>query len=150
MRFFRLFTVATLALFLVGVLLFNVKLYYQPSYQEVGAQHINKGVLRQLAHLKEELRHGAGREMQRIYPEGFVFLNALYGLSWLEVSEYLTSESDLYQEAHEEINWVLKEVLSEKAKSNFSARLNPSYGIFYRGWSNYLLGTKLRQLSKAH
>lgn len=82
--------------------------------------------------------------MQGVYPEGFVFMHVLYGLSWVEVAQSLSSKDELYREAHGEIDWALRELASETAKQPFDPNLKPAYGIFYRGWTNYLLGRKLR------
>ena len=145
-NFLKKSTAAFLLLIVIGVLIFNIKLYYQPQYKASGTGSIHQGLLNQLNHLKAKMHNGAADDMQRIYPEGFVFLQALYGLNWIELSESFEGGEQLYQEAQEEINWVLKELSSKKAKQPFRQNLKPSYGIFYRGWSNYVLGRKIQSI----
>src|SRR5215217_9466856 len=43
------------------------------------------GVRRQLTFLRSALDGGAGDDAQRLFPEGYFFLHALYGLSWVEL-----------------------------------------------------------------
>lgn len=139
----RYTTALLLCLLLLGILLFNIRLYYQPSYNSL---HHNQNLLHQLEHLKEELHNGAADDMQRLYPEGYVFLTSLYGLTWIEVAEWLSADEALFYEANIEINWVLAELASPQAKRPFHEFIAPSYGIFYRGWSNYVLGRKIKAL----
>ncbi|MFK7923760.1 MAG: hypothetical protein AB8H47_17505 [Bacteroidia bacterium] len=98
----------------------------------------------QLRYLKDKLHAGAAKEMQGVYPEGFVFLNVLYGLSWIEVAESISAKNELFEEAHSEINWVLSELASEDGFRVFEPNLDPAFGVFYKGWTNYLLGRKLK------
>ena len=81
--------------------------------------------------------------MQQFYPEGFVFTQAVYGLSWAEVAAVADHNSTLYKEAQEEISYALKEVQSPQGKRGFEENLPIPFGAYYTGWSNYLLGKKL-------
>jgi len=84
----------------------NVGLYHSPDCQQVGKGTVNEEVLAQLHFLKDELHHNdAGRRMQKFFPEGFVFINALYGLSWCEIAKDFDPKTDLYQEALNEIDF---------------------------------------------
>lgn len=71
------------ALFLVIALILylNIRLYYQPQWSTTAPQ-INLSVEAQLNYLQKRMHAGAAVDMQKIYPEGYLFLNALYGLSW--------------------------------------------------------------------
>lgn len=149
MKFIKRSFAFLIALFLVGILLFNVQLYYTPSFISYGPKGINQDLLFQLRHLKDELHHGAANDMQSVYPEGFVFLNALYGLSWMEIADASQEKNALSQEAYEEIDWVLSELNSRQAHKPFDPFLNPPYGIFYKGWYNYILGRKINSLPEA-
>ena len=80
--------------------------------------------------------------MQRIFPEGFVFTNALYGLSWCEVGISAPTEA-IKARAIQEALFAYKQVSSENARSAFTPDLQPGYGIFYAGWKNYLLSKLL-------
>jgi len=119
-------------------------LYYSPDFKptENGSCY-NQDVYYQLNFLKTALRNGAGNDMQEVYPEGFIFINALYGLSWIDVISDLPRENELYQEGIKELSWVIKEVSSQQAKDIFHKELPLEYGAFYKGWVNYLIGKKL-------
>lgn len=139
-KFISYFSVLS-SLLVIGYL--NVRFYYSPEYLKSGNQVHNVDVYKQLQFLKSELRKGAGEDMQNIYPEGFIFINALYGLSWSEVIEGLNHDSELYKEGIIELSWVVNEVLSPEAKLIFDENLPLNYGAFYMGWSTYILGKKL-------
>lgn len=121
----------------------NIRLYYSPTYVQNESTTINQEVLHQLRYLKTMLHKGGGKTAQGKYPEGFVFMNALYGLTWADFVRNLSFSDSLRKEGLEEIDWVLKELDSEYAQRNFPYELNPHRGIFYVGWKNYLLGKKL-------
>ncbi|HEX8627516.1 MAG TPA: hypothetical protein VF755_05035, partial [Catenuloplanes sp.] len=79
---------------------------------------------------------------QRLFPEGYFFLHALYGLSWVElgVGEPVGDRATALREAR----WALQRLDSPSGRAPFSAGLTPPYGVFYRGWSNWLRGGVLR------
>lgn len=87
---------------LLGMVAFNIRLYYQPRFVTIGDSQINKGQL----------------------PPG----------------------GELYREATGEIDWTWSELSSDEAKEPFEKGLAPPYGIFYRGWTNYVLGRTLKLL----
>ena len=132
-----------LGVLVIFVLFGNARLYYNPSFTSVEAQEINKDVYQQINYLRGKLRKGEGNRMQRLFPEGFVFINVLYGLSWTEFIEVLPNQHSLYLEGLEEIDWVLKELDKPKTKRIFNPKLPLAHGAFYKGWTNYLLGRKL-------
>lgn len=148
-KFLKYSVACLLSLFLVGILVFNLRLFYTPTYVSYGSTSFNQDLLFQLAHVKQELRSGAAHDMQAIYPEGFVFLHALYGLSWMEIADAREKDSELSQEAYEEIDGVLAELNSRQGHKPFDPFLNPPYGIFYRGWYNYVLARKIKSLPVA-
>jgi len=95
-------------------------------------------VRRQLAFLRSALSDGAAESAQKSFPEGYFFLYALYGLASVEVG----SLSDA--------RWALSHVESDAGRAPFDAGLTPAYGVFYRGWVNWLRGKILsRQPSDA-
>lgn len=130
------------------IIYFNCGLYYQPSLVARGSGLINRDIVEQLAFLKKRMHQGAAADMQQLYPEGYIFMHALYGLAWCEVAEKMVSDSVLYRNALEEIDWSYWSVRSGEAKRNFDESLPLPYGAFYCGWSNYLLGKKLRAAGK--
>ncbi|MES2732932.1 MAG: hypothetical protein V4714_14355 [Bacteroidota bacterium] len=128
---------------LIVLIHINKALYYQPTIQTIEGSTINLDILHQLNFLKTTLHQGAGSDMQGLYPEGFIFMHALYGLSWCELATPLNKHTKLYKQAMEEIAWSLAQIDSEEGKQPFTQNLLPAYGAFYAGWSNYLLGKKL-------
>ncbi|MEV8346635.1 hypothetical protein [Streptomyces niveus] len=100
------------------------------------------GVRGQLAFIREALDDGAGDAAQQQFPEGYFFLHALYGLSWVELGmrEPAGAARD---EAEREARWALGRLDSDAGRAAFSAGLTPSYGVFYRGWTNWLRGGTL-------
>jgi hypothetical protein len=96
-------------------------------------------VHRQLTFLRAALDDGADEQAQQLFPEGYFFLHVLYGLSWVELG--LREPSD---EALRESRWALAALDTPAGRAPFSAGLTPSYGVFYRGWTNWLRGGVLR------
>ena len=86
------------------------------------------GVRRQLAFLRSALDDGAAEDAQKLFPEGYFFLYALYGLAQVD-------EGDA-----EEARWALARLEAPAAQAPFSAGLTPAYGVFYRRWLNWLRG----------
>lgn len=129
---------------MLGLILYlNYALYYQPDLSYGDKTVVNADLLAQLRYLKQEIHDGAADDMQAMYPEGFVFLNALYGLTWIELASGMPKDSDLFQEALQETNWAIKEINSSKGKSPFAEELDLPYGAFYNGWLTYLVGKRL-------
>ena len=124
-------------LLLFSILLFwiNIKLYADNFNKE----EKSKDIQLQLNFLNKELKNNKlGARMQNIFPEGFVFTNALYGLSWCELG--LADSSTATNEiALKEALYAYNEINSDDAKSIFSKSLIPENGIFCVGWNNYLL-----------
>lgn len=132
---------------LVGVLLYvvylNVQLYYRPKMQPVAGQQVNQDLVQQLRYLKTRLHAGAAQEMQEVYPEGFVYLNALYALSWTELAAGVPAQVPLYQEALQEARWSIHAIDSNEGRAPFDADLPLPYGAYYQGWRAYTLGRYL-------
>jgi len=128
---------------IIGLLYLNLSLYYSADFDTTKQGIYNKDVYHQLQFLKSELHNGTGNDMQRLFPEGFIFINSLYGLSWVNLIEGLKPSSEIFKEGMDEINWTIEEVNSPKGKSIFRKYLPLEYGAFYKGWTNFLLGKKL-------
>ncbi len=118
------------------ILLFNFRLYAENySYEEK-----KNDIIHQLNFLERELKNNSlGDEMQRIFPEGFVFVNAMYGLSWCELALCDSKDKALHDKAISESLYAFDAINSEKGKRGFDNSLKPGYGIYYSGWRNYLL-----------
>ncbi|BEL06961.1 hypothetical protein Q0Z83_051520 [Actinoplanes sichuanensis] len=94
------------------------------------------GVRRQLAFLREQLDDGADTDAQALFPEGYFFLNVLYGLTWVDLGKRGV-EPD---RAAEEAAWALARMESPAGRAPFDAAAIPAYGVFYAGWTNWLRG----------
>lgn len=122
----------------------NWKTYYHPQCTVMAENKVNTPVLAQLRYLDTRLQQGAAEDMQDIYPEGFLFFHAIYGLAWVELLQQLRSESSIYQEGLSALDRSLEAIFSPKCQNQFPADLPLSHGAFYVGWSTYLLGQKLK------
>ncbi|MGC3943113.1 MAG: hypothetical protein QM762_01015 [Chryseolinea sp.] len=132
-----LFALPFIALIII-IATINVRLFLGPP-----SSPPEDRLLKQLRSLKSDIENGADVKMQRLYPEGYVFLNTLYGLAWCNYLRFSKTDDTGYEEAHSEISSALERVQSPSAHSHFNKYLFPEYGAFYSGWSNYLLGQKL-------
>jgi hypothetical protein len=128
------------ALVVALLIVLNLRLYRAP-YAGVGA--LDAEGLAQLRFLDEAIASGAAQKMQRFYPEGFVFLQALYGLSWAELARSPAASEALREEALRKARGALQEIESEQGRAVFSQKLDPPYGIFHSGWSAWLRGVIL-------
>lgn len=104
----------------------------------VPAVRADGGVRAQLTFIGDALRTGAASEAQRSFPEGYFFLYALYGLTWVEVGR--SSPPADRAEPLREARWALAHLDTDAGRAPFPAALTPSHGIFYRGWTNWLRG----------
>ncbi|WP_378788138.1 hypothetical protein ACFMQL_30100 [Nonomuraea fastidiosa] len=95
------------------------------------------GVRRQLTFLRAELDAGAGDEAQALFPEGYFFLHVLYGLAWVELGHRRPDERAA---ALREARWALARLDGPGGRAPFDRSLDPPFGVFYRGWGNWLLG----------
>ncbi|MDI1466318.1 hypothetical protein QEZ54_35605 [Catellatospora sp. KI3] len=93
--------------------------------------------LPRLAFLREALDSGSADRMQQLFPEGYFFNYALYGLSWVDVG---ARDPGLRERALTEARWALAHTDSPAGRAVFSPSLTPPYGVFYQGWSTWLRG----------
>ncbi|HEY0637328.1 MAG TPA: hypothetical protein VGD67_06755, partial [Pseudonocardiaceae bacterium] len=96
------------------------------------------GTRAQLEFLRGELDAGSAERMQRLFPEGYFFSWALYGLTWTELGRHEPEHRD---EALREGREALRRLDSAAGTAVFDERLRPRYGVFHAGWSNWLRGT---------
>ena len=94
------------------------------------------GVRRQLAFVRQQLESGAAEEAQRSFPEGYFFLNALYGLTAVDLGLGSADRSAELAAAR----WALARLESEAGRAPFTGDMPLRYGVFYRGWVNWLRG----------
>jgi hypothetical protein len=129
---------------LTGIIYLNIKLHDKPEIRDVGGQPVNFSLVKQLNYLDQAINDGAAHDMQAIYPEGFVFMHALYALAWCDFAERLDSSNVIREHAVNEVTESWKAIDSPVGRAQFDIDVSPRYGIFYRGWSNYVLAKKLR------
>ena len=136
-RFFRRTRLAVALLVTILAVMFHVR-WYQP----VGtAQRITKGELAQLQFLRNQLSAGAAQKAQRHFPEGYFFLNVLYGLSWAQVAR---ENPNLTATALAEMHTALANLESAEGTAPFFAIHSPRLGVFHAGWTNWLRGLIIR------
>ncbi len=94
-------------------------------------------LVRRLTFLEHALENGAGERMQEIFPEGFLFLHALYGVSWVDVSlRHGGSDPALAARALAAARWARSRIESPRGRAPFEASLVPPYGMFFTSWSS--------------
>jgi len=133
------------ALLVIFILYLNVALCDEPVCFPAQNGLVNADVLKQLHFLRRMLHEeNAGEEMQLLYPEGYVFIHALYALAWCDVVEMSEPESVHWQEGIREVSFSLNALDSPAGKRVFNPDLPLTYGAFYRGWTAYVRGRYLQ------
>ena len=121
----------------------NYRLYDRPnSTMGLGGEAIAT-----LRALKKPMHDGAPQQMQTMYPEGFVFMHALYALSWCDVLQLPNLDDSVRMEASKEVRFALSELESNTALQIFNANLPLAYGAYYRGWSTYVQGRYIESIT---
>ncbi|MEX2233309.1 MAG: hypothetical protein WD824_14195 [Cyclobacteriaceae bacterium] len=124
------------------IVIINARIYYHPEIRIAGQDTVNTDVLKELRGLKSALDNNADLEMQKIYPEGYLFINALYGLAWCNfIREHPGAE--FFNEGLAEIQKTWNKINAPLGRAPFDQDMALPYGAFYTGWSTYLLGEKL-------
>lgn len=128
---------------LILIIVINVNINYRPTLIVQYGDSLNSDFVNVLHGLEDAINAGADEEMQQVYPEGFIFLNATYALAWCNGMKNQSRDSEFYQHGLSEIETCWNKINSVHARSQFEEELPLAYGAFYAGWSNYLLGRKL-------
>jgi len=109
----------------------------------------NRAIKNQIHYLSQLIGHGYDDKLQRQFPEGKLFSNAILALSTIEYCEKYRINDSQYAQV---VDYCIIRMLSAKAKRIFSPNSKPAYGMFYNGWTNYVLKSyqksKLFDLSK--
>jgi len=130
---------------LAGIFLFlyfNVRLY---DTRQCSSNAGNTDLIGQLHFLKKALHENkAGEAAQNLYPEGFMFIHALYALAWCDAVVDLPPDNELRIEAAVELSYCLEQMDSPVGKAVFNPRLPLKYGAFYKGWTTYVRGRYLQ------
>jgi hypothetical protein len=128
---------------LIIIITVNVRIHYSPNVELSGVDTVREELLTELNGLRSALEKGADVDMQRLYPEGYIFLNGIYSLSWANLAENSKESSPVVEEAHREIQSAWNKINSVTGRSRFHEELMIPYGAFYTGWNNYVLGRKI-------
>jgi hypothetical protein len=98
----------------------------------------------QLYFLKQSLSEGGAERMQTLFPEGYLFTWALYGLTSANVARSLPPDDPRRTEALRAAREAVTHLDTAAAKGTFVADMTPRYGAFYASWSLYLRSAVLR------
>jgi hypothetical protein len=127
--------IAAIAGATLWLVLLNRRLY-QPGRVETA--------IAQLRFLEKALPDGEAERMQSLFPEGYVFSWALYGLASAQVARGLPPSDERRARALREAWTAVAHVGSDQAKRSFVMGMEPEYGAFYSSWSLYLRSSVLR------
>lgn len=94
----------------------------------------------QLDWLHDALADGAAEDMQSVFPEGYMFTWALYGLSHVQYGLRHPPGSKPRISAEAEARHALAMLGTADARRPFAEATDPPLGAFYNGWSNWLRG----------
>ncbi len=120
----------------------NVNNNYQPQVKLDDGRIVNGDLIKGIRGLKNALNADEDLEMQRMYPEGYMFLNVIYSLACCNLLEGDKS-AEIVKEGLTEIQKAWQKISDSRGRAPFSEELSPPFGSFYKGWSTYLLGRKL-------
>lgn len=121
----------------VGLLIAVLALLGAGRFVWPAPHDVPRSAVAQLHFLRDAIDGGADHDAQGMFPEGYFFLNALYGLAWVQVGQ---AEPDHAEQALREARWALARLESPDGTAPFDAGLRPAYGIFHAGWTNQLRG----------
>lgn len=110
---------------------------YTPSPLQQPRAEIAADALPRLAFLRAELEADAGERMQELFPEGYFFTHALYGLSWVNVGMLQPGERD---RALREARWALERLEAPAGTAPFPQEADPPHGVYHAGWTAWLRG----------
>jgi hypothetical protein len=130
--------IGLLATVIAILLWINYHLYF--SHQEIAKKKTD--IIHQLNFIGKEIKErDLGNRMQNIFPEGYVFTNALYGLAWCELAQahFKNTDNTVKKRAVQEALYAYSNIASANAQEVFDRELQLAYGAFYFGWKNYLL-----------
>lgn len=138
LRLLKMCVCLAAATMIVSLAWLNWRLYSAPR----GAANVGEtsaDAFLQLENIGRRLRAGEGTDMQRLFPEGWFFSHALYGMAWINVG-LQSQDRDARQKAAAEARWVLQKMETPEGIAPFQAATQVEHGVFYSGWRNRLLG----------
>ncbi|HEX8672624.1 MAG TPA: hypothetical protein VF710_12090, partial [Longimicrobium sp.] len=129
-----------IALALAFLLLLNVRLHRPGGAGTVQAQ---------LRYLEGALEDGAADDMQRLFPEGYVFTWALYGLASARLAGELDDHDARRAHLLAETRKALAAIHSDAGRAVFVREMEPPYGVFHASWALYLRAEYVRAVGRA-
>ncbi len=121
----------------VGILLYGITCFITPYNKALRIRSIEN----QIDYLSDILDNGYDDYLQKRFPEGKMFSNALLGLSIIEYCD----RYQIYEEQYAAItDRCVKRILSLEATRSFDSSIEPKYGMFYNGWALLILKTYLQ------
>lgn len=138
----RVLIAIPLIFLMILMVIINAKLVGRPEWEGIHEDTIHADLVKELKGLQSALNNDADVTMQNIYPEGYVFLNAIYALAWSSFLQEHRSNRFL-TDGLSEMNKAWYKINSSEGRAPFSQALHLPYGSFYNGWSSYVLGSKL-------
>jgi len=97
---------------------------------------LKRSIEHQITYLDGIFKRGYDDELQRRFPEGKVFSNAIFSLSVLDYTAKNAIEDKRYSKI---VDRCIGRLFSEYATNKFSENMSPKFGVFYNGWTNYVL-----------
>ena len=94
-----------------------------------------RSIQNQINYLSEILDQGYDDQLQSRFPEGKLFSNSLLALATIEYCEKYEVPDQKYAEI---VDKCVVRIQSKKALETFDPNMQPAYGMFYNGWSNYV------------
>lgn len=76
-------------------------------------------------------------DIQARYPEGRVFANAIFALATIDAGLGVNTQEQ--KEYAHIVDDCINRLLSQNAKATFDHTMQPPYGVFYNGWTNFVL-----------
>ena len=125
-----------------GLLLGTLALVNARAYDPGGLDTVRA----QLRFLERALEDGAAFGMQEVFPEGYVFTWALYGVASAQVAEQLRTDDPARAHYLSEARRSVLAVRTDSARASFVREMHPPYGAFYSSWSLYALAVYARAL----
>jgi hypothetical protein len=141
--FLKVLISSPLIAIMILIVIANVNINYQPEIKLGDGRIVNGDLIKELRGLKDALTANEDLKMQQQYPEGYMFLNVIYSLAWCNLLEG-DKNGAFVKEGVAEIEKALQKINDSSGREPFSEELSPPFGSFYKGWSTYLLGRKLR------
>lgn len=120
----------------VALLWINIAIHRTAA---VGSTAEVEALRAQLTFLEPRMHAGLPNDLQKLFPEGRVFAQALYALSWCGLAQRVPSDDNMREHALREARWAYAELNSPRGQRQFPISTPLPLGAFYAGWRNQVL-----------